>query len=670
MEMYRCVNCMAEMGREDQLCRSCGFDVKGYVQPYQALGKDTILCGRYLVGRVMGQGGFGITYVGYDLKLGLKVAIKEYFSSGSASRDNRRSNSIQWNFSNAEYQGWQEGKEHFLGEARKMAKLDQVPGIVRVRDSFQENQTAYIVMDFAEGITLKQYLQQYGCLEYRACIELLLPLMDSLEAMHASGLVHRDISPDNLMVEVKGRGIKAKLLDFGAALDMGGRRGAGNVVKSGYSAPEYYMEDGNLGSWSDVYSMAAVIYNCLTGRTVPDVMERIIKPAPLPMEGIRNKKARVILTKALSLKTEDRIRTIAQLRAALAQTIPSGRQMVKWILAVAVAVLGIAGIVIAKPWLPSVKVLGNRNTNLYQGANIAEIPGEYKYFTDADWNLHICPYDKEDKVYYVDETTVVDDEAGFINVGKDKIYFIHDNAQSPGEPDSIWEMNFDGTEAKKLIEEKNCGFMQYVRCSNGKELLYYTTEGDSDKSFYTLCRYDLKKGIKEEVLEDDVIWYNLDDKYIYYTAAIMKEAANNIEWRRAYLDGSDIQVLNDSDLLSVGFIEEETAYLCSLSKEQLLLYNLDGTARENPFGENAGQMFSDNVTYGNGWIYYSPDGTGEIHKIRPDGTGEKMIYDGDKVAYINFAGVNNLWFATGEPTTEQAYLMDINGKSLVTLGDE
>ena len=147
MEMYRCVNCMQEVAKGEWFCSHCGFDMERYVQPPNVLRKDTILCGRYLIGRVMGHGGFGVTYVGYDLKLEVKVAVKEYFPSGLGSRSNAQSNRIQWGFSNTEYQNWLEGVEQFLSEARKMAKLDEVPGIVRVRDSFQENQTAYIIMD-------------------------------------------------------------------------------------------------------------------------------------------------------------------------------------------------------------------------------------------------------------------------------------------------------------------------------------------------------------------------------------------------------------------------------------------------------------------------------------------------------------------------------------------
>ena len=150
MEVYRCINCMKEIEKGDSLCRHCGYGAAEYTQPLNALKINTILCGRYLVGRVMGQGGFGITYVGYDLKLELKVAIKEYCPKSLASRDHSVSNVLQWTFSQTQYQKWKECIERFSSEARKMAKLDELSGIVRVRDCFQENQTAYIVMDFAE----------------------------------------------------------------------------------------------------------------------------------------------------------------------------------------------------------------------------------------------------------------------------------------------------------------------------------------------------------------------------------------------------------------------------------------------------------------------------------------------------------------------------------------
>ena len=143
MQMNRCTKCMEELGQGVLVCPHCGYH-QGSGQPSNALQENTILHGRYLVGKVIGQGGFGITYVGYDLTLEMKVALKEYIPSGFAARTGSYSSQVQWDFGDNERVQWSEGIDRFMKEARKMARLDSVPSIVRVRDAFRENQTAYI----------------------------------------------------------------------------------------------------------------------------------------------------------------------------------------------------------------------------------------------------------------------------------------------------------------------------------------------------------------------------------------------------------------------------------------------------------------------------------------------------------------------------------------------
>ena len=321
MEMFRCINCMKVIKEDGQTCPQCGFVPAEYTQPANALKINTILYGRYLVGRVLGQGGFGITYVGYDLKLELKVAIKEYFPMGMAVRNGVYSNQPQWSFTGTDRQNWANGLERFLREARKMAKLDSIPGIVRVRDSFQENGTAYIVMDFAEGITLKQYMKRYGRMSGPACVEMFLPLINSLAVMHEKGLVHRDISPANIMVEQTSAGSKVRLLDFGAAVDIGAVHSGMSqaVVTRGYSAPEQYGENGRIGSWTDVYALAAVMYNCVSETNLPEAPSRVSMPNSFSTEGIQDKNLGEVLRRAVALKVEDRIQTMESFKEALTQ---------------------------------------------------------------------------------------------------------------------------------------------------------------------------------------------------------------------------------------------------------------------------------------------------------------------------------------------------------------
>lgn len=317
MKEKRCVNCMGLMG-ETEVCPHCGFRQQEAESPF-GLKCNTILNGRYLVGRMLGQGGFGITYIGYDLALEIKVAVKEYFPMGFSTRNSTMSNKIQWNMTQLSRTQMQQGCDGFLKEARKMAKLDSLPGIVRVRDTFLENETAYIVMDFIEGETLKQRLHKTGPMRFSECVEMLKPLMRSLELMHKKGLVHRDISPDNIMLQPDG---SVWLLDFGAAKDVSLQRNAASqqVTKKGFSPPEQYQEKGNIGSWTDVYALCATIYYCITGKTSPDALDRMYTDTlafDVPLLEPLSPNAANTLWRGMKLRQEERIRTVGELLAGL-----------------------------------------------------------------------------------------------------------------------------------------------------------------------------------------------------------------------------------------------------------------------------------------------------------------------------------------------------------------
>lgn len=316
--MRRCVNCMKVIGEDVPCCPHCGYGQKEKQSPFE-IRQETILHGRYLTGRTLGQGGFGLTYVGYDLTLDIRVAIKEYFPSGFVTRNNTVSNQVQWNSAQINGEQWRAGCESFLKEARRMAKIDSLPGIVRVRDTFPENQTAYIVMDYIEGETLKQKQQKTGPMEFTQCIRLLSPFMKSLGRMHSQGMIHRDISPDNIMIQPDG---SVCLLDFGAAKDISFQQTAVSqqVAKKGFSPPEQYREKGNIGPWTDVYALCATICYCVTGRLIPDAMERMYADEiefGMTPTGPLSVAAADTLRDGLKLRAEERIQTVAELLARL-----------------------------------------------------------------------------------------------------------------------------------------------------------------------------------------------------------------------------------------------------------------------------------------------------------------------------------------------------------------
>lgn len=298
-----CYGCFAE--KEPGIpCPRCGFN-ENDEQPYLALPLGTILNGRYLVGKVLGIGGFGITYLGYDLTLEIKVAIKEYMPSALATR---HPDHYSVALTGRVEEDYQYGMERFLDEAKILAKLQNTPHIVSVQNYFKENGTAYFVMEYIDGMSLKAYLAKNGDkIPYNQAIAILQPIMEALVQVHALNLLHRDISPDNIYITSKG---ESRLLDFGAArFALGDGKSVSVILKHGYAPEEQYSSHGNQGPWTDVYAMGATLYRCITGQLPPDSVERIHgdtmkRPSELGFRIPANVENAIM--KALAVKTEDR----------------------------------------------------------------------------------------------------------------------------------------------------------------------------------------------------------------------------------------------------------------------------------------------------------------------------------------------------------------------------
>ncbi len=310
-----CMRCMQE--REgDGPCPHCGFDETKVPRDPRDLPYRTILNGKYLVGRVLGEGGFGITYLGWDLNLERKVAIKEYFPAGLAER--QRFQVIIPSQDDVEY--FEEEREKFAREARILARFFSLPGIVTVRDFFPENNTAYIVMEYLEGETLKEYLlRQGGKMPPEQVFSWMRPVIRSLSQIHRAGLIHRDISPENIMVTRDGT---VKLLDLGAARAASprGEKSLSVLLKPGYAPEEQYRTHGNQGPWTDVYALCATIYRCLTGEVPEEPLDRRIQESlkPLADFGVFLRPGQEeALRKGLAIEAEDRFQTMEELEAAL-----------------------------------------------------------------------------------------------------------------------------------------------------------------------------------------------------------------------------------------------------------------------------------------------------------------------------------------------------------------
>ena len=234
------------------------------------------LNGRYRVCRSLGQGGFGITYLAEDELLGQKIVIKEYFPAAFARRADDGSIRIMEETDRAAFT---EGRNRFLREARILTSLLDVPGVVKAWNYFQENQTAYLVMEYVQGISLRSWLEQNGEVpSFDEALEMLRLVVLALANIHKKGLLHRDITPDNLMVGANGT---VKLLDFGSARSYLREKDSEMtqtvLLKSGYAPPEQYDGKSVQGPWTDIYALSATLYEMITGCMPEDALQRQIR---------------------------------------------------------------------------------------------------------------------------------------------------------------------------------------------------------------------------------------------------------------------------------------------------------------------------------------------------------------------------------------------------------
>ena len=313
----RCCGCM-QMKENSPICEHCGHDEQTQSQSHQ-LPAGTVVGGQYTLGKVLGQGGFGITYIGWDNILNQRVAVKEFFPSGYAGRDIRTTLDVT-SYDGVDVHAFEASKRRFLREAESLAKLWSVPQIIRVLRYFEENGTAYIAMEYAEGEDLRNYMKRLGRpLTMEEVRTILGPIMIALEQVHKAELVHRDISPDNIMVLPDG---SSKLLDFGAAryvenADAEKDRNTSTqaILKHGFAPPEQYRSHGALGPWTDIYAMCATVYYCLAGRIPPESMSRMMGEEQLKLDAFSGltSQQKYALEKGMALVPKERISTIEQL---------------------------------------------------------------------------------------------------------------------------------------------------------------------------------------------------------------------------------------------------------------------------------------------------------------------------------------------------------------------
>lgn len=309
-----CYGCM-KLKENAPVCEHCGFDERRHNQIHQ-LPVGTVLNQQYIIGRVLGQGGFGITYIAWDKVLKMPVAIKEYFPNGIVYRNCHFGLSMEF-YTGEDEAAFLKYKNRFVQEARALAQLSNIPGVVQVKNYFEANRTAYLVMEYVAGITLKKYISRLNRpLNLNETMGIMDPVFRGLTSVHEHGLIHRDISPDNIMVQPDGG---VKIIDFGTARYMNDShysKSTEAILKHGYAPMEQYNTKGNVGTWTDVYAACATMYYCLTGKTPEDAPTRLELGDRLPelsvIPGIPAQLVRV-MEKGMQIRVSDRTSTIRDL---------------------------------------------------------------------------------------------------------------------------------------------------------------------------------------------------------------------------------------------------------------------------------------------------------------------------------------------------------------------
>ena len=386
MAIRRCMGCMSTYEAIDEMCPFCGYIEGTPAKEAYHIKPGSLLHDRYTVGRAIGFGGFGITYIAWDNKLMQKVAIKEYMPSEYATRV--PGNLTVTIYDGERYTEFMTGLQKFLDEAQRLAKFQNVPGIVRILDCFSENLTAYIVMEYLDGMTLKQYLAEHGGkLPYEEAAEFILPVLAALQAVHKEGIIHRDISPDNIFITEDG---EVKLLDFGAAryASTGYSKSLSVILKPGYAPAEQYLSHGEQGPWSDVYATAATLYRMITGVVPEEALERkekdTLKP-PSALGAKLPKNAEKAILNALNVRVENRTASAEEFEAQLLSTANVIRvtekgekrfnaKMPLWMRASLIAAAGLAAVCIVLFATGVLKLgVGNRlffSSTLFDGGDV------------------------------------------------------------------------------------------------------------------------------------------------------------------------------------------------------------------------------------------------------------------------------------------------------------
>lgn len=641
-----CPSCFVTLDEGTSTCSTCGY-TENALQDGDHLAVGTILKGNYVVGKVLGRGGFGVTYLGYDIHNDKKVAIKEYYPVGLAFRSPGTAGITT--FSGEKGESYQNGVEKFYEEAKTISRFNGNPNIINVHEFFYENNTAYFVMEYVSGIDLNQYiLQNGGNIPYQRAMEIMTPIMNALIIIHSVGVLHRDISPDNIYLSDDG---EIKLIDFGAARQVIGEetKGLSVILKQGFAPFEQYQKKGRQGPWSDVYALGATMYYAVTGKQPEEAMSRLeqddlIMPSLLGIE--IHPLFEIILEKMLAMRIEDRYQSVFELKndfskidlsaaddsfeKSFEDAFKSGKtasvypvlkkstvvqeekvQPKKWtknttiITSAVVGVLLILSFTVLGIYLSKNKPSNNSFGNAINNGLVASSDG-WLYYSNADdlRYLYKARTDGTSKMKLNEEYT------SDITVLGDWIYYMNADGYH------IYKVHTDGSLKTKITDDKTNHFVIVGDC------IYYINESDESKLYK--MRTDGTE--KKRLTDDESNFINVIGNWIYYTdedSCICKIRT----------DGTGKAIITKDTSAYINVVGDWIYFQNYHDNENLYKMRTDGTGKVK-----INDDISSGINVAGDWIYYENKSDGsKPYKIRIDGTGRQKISN-DECMFINIAG--------------------------------